>query len=296
MISTTWRGKVGMMYRNMKNSTNARNKKGRKHDPPKWSNVNEFYKWVARVLSEKRLRCAISDRILSSSTISIERKNESLGYSPENCILIDAIFQSRGGVYQWTRERYQNLLQYAEDCFNEQDALDALAYDEEFREQGGYRPVVYSKHADEDDWKKHTDVRDAAKHRNVTVGCVRDRAYNEYATTSDGIHFRYDKKRKRLHPPPLYVFFQTLFHSTVQSTKKRNDLGRDLSHSFTIRNYIELWQTQKGRCAYTGIPMTTAANTPCKCSPERRDNDVGYVPGNVTLVITECNNRAQWNL
>lgn len=298
MTNTTWRGKVGQMYRNMKNTTNKRNEKGRKHDPPEWSNLNEFYEWIARVLSEKRLRCAISDRILSPSTISIERKDESLGYSPENCILIDEIFQSRGGVYQWTRERYQSLLQHAEAeyCFNEQDALDALACDEEFRKHGGYRPVVYSKHADEDEWKKHTDSREAAAYRNVTVGCVRDRAYNEYATTSDGIHFRYDKKRKRLHPPPLYVFFQTLFHSTVQTTKKRNNRGRDMSHDFSIRNFIELWQTQKGRCAYTGIPMATTANTPCKCSPERCKNNVGYVQGNVIFVITECNSRAKWNL
>ncbi len=214
-------------------------------------------------------------------------------------MFIDEIFQSRGGVYQWTRERYQEITQLVDegDCFNELDVKDALAHDEEFHAQGGYRPAVYSKHVDEGEGKHHTDVRDAAAYRNVNVNTVRDRALNDYNTTCDGVHFRYDtqRERKRLHPNSLYVFFQKLYHSTIQSIKQRNKNGRDLSHEFSIRNYIELWQTQRGRCAYTGVPMAVAANTRFKCSPERIDNNIGYVPGNVILVITECNSRAQWD-
>jgi len=290
------------MFSNMKTSTKRRNtvesQKRGLLEPPAWETTNEFLRWAATVLSERRLRCAISNRRLSPTTVSIERVDESLGYSAENCILIHSIFQSRGGVYQWTRERFQSLSQMAEiqSSFNEEEVTEALAHDDAIREQGGLRPVVYSKHVDECEWTEHEDIKDAAAYRNVTYRCVTNRAQNEYATPTDGIHFRYDRKRKRLSPNSLYTFFQMIKNSTAQATKRRNKRGRDMSYDLTIRDLLELWRSQQGRCAYTRVPMSTRANTPCKCSPERIRNDIGYVTGNVVLVITECNSGTQWDL
>lgn len=53
-----------------------------------------------------------------------------------------------------------------------------------------------------------------------------------------------------------------------------------------------LWQTQQGRCALTGWPMTmelAAGVVPTNCSLDRIDSSQGYVVGNVQLVCRAAN-------
>jgi hypothetical protein len=53
-----------------------------------------------------------------------------------------------------------------------------------------------------------------------------------------------------------------------------------------------LWETQGGKCALTGWPMTMElANgvVPTNCSLDRIDSSVGYVVGNVQLVCRAAN-------
>jgi hypothetical protein len=53
-----------------------------------------------------------------------------------------------------------------------------------------------------------------------------------------------------------------------------------------------LWQTQQGRCALTGWPMTmelAAGVVPTNCSIDRIDSKEGYVVGNVQLVCRAAN-------
>jgi hypothetical protein len=55
-----------------------------------------------------------------------------------------------------------------------------------------------------------------------------------------------------------------------------------------------MWDEQHGLCALTGVPMTHDSKSNFKASPERRDNRLGYVEGNVILIIAEFNTPAQW--
>ena len=53
-----------------------------------------------------------------------------------------------------------------------------------------------------------------------------------------------------------------------------------------------LWFEQKGKCALTGWEMTMElgkGNIPTKCSIDRIDSSIGYVPGNVQLVCRAAN-------
>ena len=57
---------------------------------------------------------------------------------------------------------------------------------------------------------------------------------------------------------------------------------------------VKLFRDQRGRCQYTGVPLKI--NGDFKFSVERYDNAVGYVPGNVCLVIVEVNTAcAKWS-
>ena len=57
---------------------------------------------------------------------------------------------------------------------------------------------------------------------------------------------------------------------------------------------VKLFTDQRGRCQYTGVPLKI--NGDFKFSVERYDNAVGYVPGNVCLVIVEVNTAcAKWS-
>ena len=277
-------------------NTDARNKRKRNQASPEWKSQREFLAWARRQLTRQDLKCSISDRPLKATAISIERLDESLGYSPSNCVFIRPEFQARGGVYQWTRERYQSLLQTSVDMYDQGQVEEALSHEACSIAQGGKRPTVWSKHVDESEWTEHESIQQAAAQRGVPPGLVTDRARQQYKTTYDGVHYRYEMARKVLHPNCLHRFFQMIHDSTVESTKKRNEKGRNHAHDMTIRDWIERWQAQRGRCAYTGVCMSIATNTAWKCSPERKDNAMGYVKGNVVLIVTECNNRTQWSL
>ena len=65
--------------------------------------------FVKQFVEIQKGRCAVSNHPLdikrgSSFSVSIERSNESIGYTPQNCVLICSFFQN--GQCQWTREMF----------------------------------------------------------------------------------------------------------------------------------------------------------------------------------------------
>lgn len=56
------------------------------------------------------------------------------------------------------------------------------------------------------------------------------------------------------------------------------------------RHYmVAMWDYQKGKCAMTGLPMTHQFNDLNAASIDRRDSQLGYIPGNVQLVCQWVN-------
>ena len=62
--------------------------------------------------------------------------------------------------------------------------------------------------------------------------------------------------------------------------------SRDLIWDIDIDNFVSLWESQKGLCALSGLPMQ---KNPKTWSIDRIDNDRGYTKGNVHLVLTHVN-------
>jgi hypothetical protein len=73
---------------------------------------------------------------------------------------------------------------------------------------------------------------------------------------------------------------------------KKSAGDRNQEFSITYDYLKEQWENQQGLCLYTGWEMTTKTNDLTLVSIERKDNQKGYIPGNVVLVCW-CVNRAR---
>ena len=73
-------------------------------------------------------------------------------------------------------------------------------------------------------------------------------------------------------------------------TKARN---RDRDVEVDEFFLFEIWNNQKGRCAYSGIPLTTDSNCYNTVSLDRIDSSKDYLRSNVQLVCTAVNRMKQ---
>jgi hypothetical protein len=78
------------------------------------------------------------------------------------------------------------------------------------------------------------------------------------------------------------------------SAARKSANKRNIGFYITEESIVNLWKKQKGKCALSGIEMTlthgtSAAMNPTKISVDRIDNSLGYVDGNVQLIIWQAN-------
>jgi len=106
ICDSKWRDKSKTLFSGTKSRTKDRNIHGRNHDEVEW-NLCEFRKFIADELKKLRFVCNYSDLKLPPENASIERVDESKGYSSANCVLIDIHFQT--GYRQWSREKVQSI-------------------------------------------------------------------------------------------------------------------------------------------------------------------------------------------
>jgi hypothetical protein len=81
----------------------------------------------------------------------------------------------------------------------------------------------------------------------------------------------------------------------------RSAAERGLEFSVTIHYLANLFEEQNGKCAITGLPIVLVGrrwaakhNVDVSASLDRRDNTIGYVPGNVWWVHKAVN-RMKWD-
>lgn len=101
-----WRLKSRRLLSGAIGHTKNRNILGRDHAEVEWS-LDESRKFMADELEKSGFGCKYSDLKLTPKNVSIERLDESKGYSSANCVLIDIHFQT--GFRQWSREKVQSV-------------------------------------------------------------------------------------------------------------------------------------------------------------------------------------------
>ncbi|CAM9636621.1 unnamed protein product, partial [Phaeothamnion confervicola] len=74
-----------------------------------------------------------------------------------------------------------------------------------------------------------------------------------------------------------------------QSTKERNQWGRDHECTITILDILQIAKAQGGMCAYSSAPMDTRYGSNRKMSLERKNVHVGYTKDNCILVTQRYN-------
>jgi hypothetical protein len=93
-----------------------------------------------------------------------------------------------------------------------------------------------------------------------------------------------------------WYWYTTLIalNENVYNSRKR---ARLMSWKFdlTLDDLARVWIAQRGLCALTGLTMSSESGTlaqknPMRCSPDRKDNNVGYVRDNVRLLCHWANN------
>lgn len=94
-----------------------------------------------------------------------------------------------------------------------------------------------------------------------------------FTNVLDVLRYKFDKSRAR--------------------TTDRNRKGRKHEFNITVQFLVDLFVKQGGRCAHSGIPFPMNNQT-WSISIDRIVNSIGYIEGNVRLVIQEFNVNASY--
>lgn len=82
----------------------------------------------------------------------------------------------------------------------------------------------------------------------------------------------------------------------AQAKSKLDRRSKTLDWTVTVEYLDKVWESQDGRCAYTGLPLIFGDSiTEQTASLDRRDSGLGYVPGNVQFVHKDIN-LMKWSL
>lgn len=141
----TWRYKTQRLHKGARSSTKFRNCEpgyGRwrspgvriaRRRPPRehtfdWT-FDEFRSWFADTLKMQNFKCAYSCVRLTRYSVSLERLDETKGYSPENCVLIDIHFQTGGR--QWSREKFLSVYELRNtDTYDEHEVRETINWNQ----------------------------------------------------------------------------------------------------------------------------------------------------------------------
>ena len=92
---------------------------------------------------------------------------------------------------------------------------------------------------------------------------------------------------------PIEIWPVGKFLEALQKAGRERSISKGLEFSIVEGYLLDLWEAQDGRCALTGIPMTTVRGNgwqvPANASMDRVDNSKGYVVGNVRLICWQAN-------
>lgn len=121
--------------------------------------------------------------------------------------------------------------------------------------------------------------------------------FHSHRTSTDGLQgccklCQHEKAKKYYERGGVETFLKKLFRQI-----KKNADNRKIKVDINLEYLKELYNSQGGKCAISGIEMTyesyASNNNRCKnihnISPDRIDTNVGYVKGNIHLVCNIIN-------
>jgi hypothetical protein len=239
-------------------------------------------KHIKDKLQEQAGLCAISGQLMtlrahSDYKASIERLDNSSNYTEINFSLVCLEFNTSN---QWTKAKHNYAMSHS-DILSDEDItkrLDSIRNSKNVSGgQKGYKAKVQ---------ESRTTVDDETEYKCNKCNTYKGRNSFDSKISRGCKPCSSLKAKKRCETWRGAML--TLFNSAVGNSKRRNNVGRaDMVVSMTFETIVALYEKQKGRCAYSGIIMTTSGDW--KISLERVRPWKGYTEDNVVLVAQEFN-------
>jgi len=219
---------------------------------------------------------------LSNWQVSCERLNNDLGYIESNIKLVCLEFNTGNG--QWSREKVQQIDKLIKRRVNLTKLRQRI---EEAKEKPN--PTVLQRK------RKPSIIKDRIELLHCTncdeyldkSNFCKDRQARS-SQCRDCTRVKFDAYRQTLRGFAKRLIHHVEKHvAKISKNKKRSKENSEFT--LTLDNLLQKIIDQKGRCAYSGIPLAFTLDTPWRMSIERVNNKLGYTPSNTVLICIEFN-------
>jgi hypothetical protein len=251
--------------------------------------TNEF---VMELYEKQNKRCYYSNIPLGfvkfgDWKITIERLDINKNYTFENVVLTCIEFQS--GFRPWNKTKWHEF------CINYNKYQEPISFTELQEIENQYhlaRQINYSKGGGYAQTKIYVDNN---KKEKLCHKCNKIKHLDNDFTKSglkshtckECISEINNQVKKTLRRRLI-----TLLNSSKQNNlnrKAKNTISKrkELEHTLTLTELLDMWKSQNGRCYYSNYPMNLINDY--QISIERKDNKLGYIKDNCVLICLEFN-------
>ncbi len=202
---------------------------------------------------------------------SIERLDTCKGYIKTNVVVCCLEFND---VMQWSKEKIKEMyeiLQYPHDCSGTNFALERKKTIRCKRET--YDATLFYQ------CNKCMTIKPLNQfNKNKAVGC------------KDCVKIL-DQERMKDPRASLFILLVSAKSNSKNRQKKKTANSRDFTFTLTFDDLVDIYKSQKGLCAYSGLPLSfgNSKETNWRISLERIDVKQGYTRDNVCLICYEFN-------
>jgi hypothetical protein len=233
---------------------------------------------VMNMLSEQDGKCKLSGQLMSyipgsDFQLSIERVDESQGYTKENCILVALEFN---GNPQFTQEKVEYVFTHTDEV--DHNAI-GLANTPMFVALETSQQLKYI-------------VMVGSQQLVKCYGCSIAKAANQFSNNEDKAYAVLCDSCKSLKADhknnPYFSKITQLLKNSRAHTEQRKNAGRTgMEGEISYDEILEIFTCQQGLCAVSGTRLRPSGNF--KMSLERIDPTLGYYPWNCSLIAAEFN-------
>jgi len=224
--------------------------------------------------------------------VSLERPDPTSGYHKHTAVLVA---HEMNGMITWTRDKLDSIRKL------QQAAVDL----DDLEKQIEVAKVVPQSVATRGRARRVIQVNGVSVYE--CTACDKFKEKSAFHTRTDKSHGIVTfckvctKASETQRHDSLRGFVMTLVSTARSNSKARSLQKRKLGDTageiatITMEDIFNMIKNQKGRCAYSGIPLVFKRNQAWVCSVERKDNNKTYTRENVCLVCWEFNTVKQWS-
>ena len=267
--------------------THCRKTKGRK---VKLSELNNDF--IMDLYEKQNKRCYYSNIPLGFTKfgdwkITIERLDINKNYEFDNVRLTCIEFQS--GFRPWDKQKWHNF------CIN-YDKYQALLSSNELLEiEQQYQTACQTNYSKTGGYNQTKIYIDENKKEKLCHMCQKIKHLNNDFTKSglkshtckECISEINKKQKNTLRGRLLISLNSSKNNNKKRKEKKTISKRKELQHTLTLHELLDMWKLQNGRCYYSNYPMNMIDDY--QISIERKNNNLGYIKENCVLICLEFN-------